>query len=951
MGVVKTKRVIVYALIIALLIASLGVCLTGPVIGAKAQNVKLTDDFAGWRTVPETDGTVCLKFDQPFLLKVNQKAGFTLNTEKDGDYNVYIKYRSLSDIVLKSTLTVTVNGISCMTQVTSLWQDDSEEYPTDGYKNELPCGQKTVDKYICDAVSDQASVSTLPFAYKIKGGACEISLVSNDVDLEISEISVALSEKIQSTDAYKKSLKGKKAAGETVIIEAEKCSFKSESSIRAGSVRNSALYPYDYRLKKCNVLDSASFNTAGQRVQYSFEIKESGIYNIGFRYSQNYKEDLPSYQNILIDSKPVCEAYQSVPFPYTGSDYGNLTVGDGEGAIGVYLNSGRHTVTLEADGTPISSVIERLSEILTSLSNMGVEIKKVSGGEANSYRTWDIKEYMPDLPEKLKGYRDELDEIYALLSSKETKNPAAAVNIKLASENISKLLKQKNKIPGNLQLLNEGSGSATQFLADQIDKLTHQNLSVDRIYVFSPSYKLPKASASGWTAFSCGVKRLLKSVTGNAGNGDEAKDGKTLDIWMNRSVQYVDTLQALADSQFTKQSGIKVKISVMSSEQRIILANASNSSPDVIMGVGSNTPFDLGIRGAVADLTEFSDFGEYISKEYNLQSLVPYVLGDAVYGVTETQEFYVLMMRTDIMHQLAISTPKTWNDVAEIMPALRRNSMNFYLQLSGYTGTKPIYSTVPFIIQSGGNIFKNNGLETDIQSNNSYIGFNTLTDLYRLYSVQKTVSSFYNSFRYGQIPIGIASFSDYVKIKNAAPEITGLWEIATAPGFEDENGNIRYGTTGASTACAIMNSCKNKDDAWDFLKWWLSGDVQIQFGNTMQMTYGADYLWNTANTEAFKKLAFPEKDKQVILKQWEQMTEIYRHPALYSVERGLSNAWNDVVINGAPSRIALDNAASEINHEFNRKLEEFGYIDSEGSVIKQLEYLPVEEIIKGRADK
>ena len=56
------------------------------------------------------------------------------------------------------------------------------------------------------------------------------------------------------------------------------------------------------------------------------------------------------------------------------------------------------------------------------------------------------------------------------------------------------------------------------------------------------------------------------------------------------------------------------------------------------------------------------------------------------------------------------------------------------------------------------------------------------------------------------------------------------------------------------------------------------------------------------------------------------MDEIYRHPALYAVEREISNAWNNVVIDGTPARIALDNAASEINREFRRKLEEFGYL-------------------------
>lgn len=945
----KAKKTIIIVLVLALLIISVGTVLTKPVLSVKGQNSVTDSEFSGWYQFPKSE--IEFSYDNSFKLATDKQYSIPLNISKDGNYNVFIKYKPLSDIILKSTLEVNIGDNSCLMQVYSLWQDIDKEFPTDSFGNQLPANQKTLDEFITDVVTDQSSVSKRPFIYKLSRGKNILNLKSNDVDLEIERIVISKELGVKSTDSYKLDISNKKSATKTYIIEAEKTSFKTESSIRAGCVRNSALYPYDYKLKKCNVLDSASFYTVGQKVQYVFKVNESGVYNLGFRYNQNYKEDLPAYENILIDSKPICDAYMSVPFGYTGSDYQNLIVGDNKGAIGVYLKAGEHTVTLEADGTPVAEIINRLSKILSDFSSLGVEIKKVSGGDANQYQTWDIEEYMPGLIKTLEDYRDELKEIYKQLGKLQNENPAAAVNTKLASDNITKLLKNKNKIPGNLQLLNEGSGSATQFLADQIDKLTYQNLSIDRIYIFAPSFKLPKASSSAFTNFACGVKRLVKTVTSKDASKDFGKDEHSLNIWVNRSVQYVDTIKALTDSEFTKKTGIKINFSVMSSEQRIILANAGNSAPDVVMGLASNTPFDLGVRGAVMDLTEFSDFGDYISKEYNIQTLVPYVLGNKIFGVTETQEFYVLMMRTDIMDKLGLKAPKTWKDVSKMMPVLRRNSMNFYLQLSGYSGTKPLYSTIPFILQSGGNIYSSNGLSTAIQSNEAFEGFKTLTDLYRLYSVQKIVSSFYNSFRYGQIPIGIASFSDYVKIKNAAPEITGLWKIALSPGFEDKNGNVHYGTTGASTAAAIMSSCKNKKDAWEFLKWWLSSDVQIKYGNTMQMTYGTDYLWNTANVKAFKNLAFPKDDKDVILKQWEQMTEVYRHPALYAVERELSNAWNNVVIDGKPARIALDDASTEINHEFNRKLYEFGFIDENGNTLKEFNYIDINELLKKGANK
>lgn len=251
--------------------------------------------------------------------------------------------------------------------------------------------------------------------------------------------------------------------------------------------------------------------------------------------------------------------------------------------------------------------------------------------------------------------------------------------------------------------------------------------------------------------------------------------------------------------------------------------------------------------------------------------------------------------------------------------------MNFYLQLSGYAGTKPLYSTAPFLMQAGGGIYgEGDATVTGVNSQASLNGFEVLTDLYRLYSVQPTVSSFYNSFRYGQIPMGICNFSDYILIRRAAPEIAGKWAIAPAPGMEDEQGVIHNGTTGASSACAILSGSDKQTEGWAFLQWWLSSRVQIRFGNTLQTTYGSSHAWNSANTVAFAQLNFPAADREVILTQWGNLQEINRHPALYAVERELSNAWQKVVDANVPVRVALDDAALNINREFKRKLAEFG---------------------------
>ena len=70
-------------------------------------------------------------------------------------------------------------------------------------------------------------------------------------------------------------------------------------------------------------------------------------------------------------------------------------------------------------------------------------------------------------------------------------------------------------------------------------------------------------------------------------------------VWVNRPRQYVDLLQSMTDETFTKDTGIKVKFSIMPDESKLVLANAAGIQPDVALGVSTNVPYDLAIRNAL----------------------------------------------------------------------------------------------------------------------------------------------------------------------------------------------------------------------------------------------------------------------------------------------------------------------------------------------------------------
>ncbi len=290
--------------------------------------------------------------------------------------------------------------------------------------------------------------------------------------------------------------------------------------------------------------------------------------------------------------------------------------------------------------------------------------------------------------------------------------------------------------------------------------------------------------------------------------------------------------------------------------------------------------------------------------------------------------------------------PDTWQEVLTTLPVLQRYGLNYYIPLSTSTASKSIMTTAPFIYQYGGTLFSEDGTSTTISDENSMNAIKFMTELYTLYGLPQQVSNFFDSFRSGSLPIGVSTFETYLRLSMAAPEISGKWGIALAPGVRNGQGVVERWQTGSATAMTLIKSGDEKKDAagWELLKWWSSADVQTEFMNRLTMIYGKNYIWNSANNEAFSNsVAFTTADKRIISEQWEWMREIPKVPGWYMLERELSNAWNSIVIDGENTRSVIENAVTTIDKELKRKLTEFGYLEN-GKVVKPYKVTTLEYV-------
>ncbi len=817
-----------------------------------------------------------------------------------------------------------------------IWQDDTGEqrYPTDRYGNERSNPQSVNGGTVFSPLSDNADINTENILLDISGGVLRIENISQTVF--VKEIRLYEEKGALSYTDYVKSHSGTAAGSGKVTVQGEDYSVKSDAHIKSSNVNNTALTPYDTYHRMINTLD-ASFSGAGQKVMWEFEVESNGWYEIGLKFCQNSAVNKKVYRKVEIDGSVPFEELSAVTFPQTENlAYSTLFFSDGnENPYKIYLTAGRHTVALVAEMGEHREVYDRLKALIDRMNDLGMDITKITAGVNDKNRSWDLDAYLPNAVSDMNSYIEELNAIYEKLEEIEGQKPTYADSLLYAVKVLERLLKKPRTIPNNLELFNTGDNSAVKHANTVLNKLIKLDLAIDEIYINAEGETPVKKSTSLFTKLSDSVKKFIYSLSSEAiaGNGGATKNKDTLKVWMSRSSVYVQVLQSMADSA-AELEGVSVDISIMPSEQKLVLAAAAGTNPDAVLGVLPTTPYKFAIRGAAKDLTEYRDFLSFYNSEYNLEALVPCAYNGGIYGATETQDYHVLFYRKDILETLNIDVPNTWDDVEKIMPTLLRYNKNFSLPISNLIGFKTLSTTTPYLYQNGGSLYAENGNGAAFLEQNNIDGMKKLTDLFKIYAVDDYVASFYNSFRYGNTPIGIGGVSMYVQLSEAAPELAGLWDIAPAPGTLNSDGSVTRLMNNSTTSCMIFKNTEMSEEAWRFLKWWLSAETQTEFASSMELSYGTEYRWNTANMKAFDKSSYSDEHKAVIRVAWENQKENVQHPANYIVERELSNAFTNAVVNGDTVIEALEFSKNTADREIKRKLKEFGYCDNEGNIIK-----------------
>ena len=333
---------------------------------------------------------------------------------------------------------------------------------------------------------------------------------------------------------------------------------------------------------------------------------------------------------------------------------------------------------------------------------------------------------------------------------------------------------------------------------------------------------------------------------------------------------------------------------------------------------------------------------------FNYANTIPISLLGKTYGVPETTNFSMLFYRMDVLAELDVDVPRTWDDLLEAITKFQSNNMQ--------VGLSYLSAMTTFVYQKGGSQWL---YEDDPEYAGAQIGYGTdiALDAFRFCARLYTDYSFpvafdaANRFRTGEMPVII---TDYCALYNTltvfATEIRGLWSFAPLPGFQktDADGNYIYETDASGdvlrdednkpipqvnncavatlTATVMLHKEGNevrKENAWKYMKWQAGADSQASYGNQMVAIIGPSAKYATANNQALRSLSWSSTEMKSLLAQFENLAAVPNYPGSYIISRYVEFAFLAAVNEGADPVDQMSTYVTTINKELYRKRQEF----------------------------
>lgn len=853
--------------------------------------------------------------------KAGEALTFSFTVADAGFYALRMEYRSITAGGNDHMLSMALDGKEPFYGATQLklpryWTYGDIHPDTNG--NDIrPEASEAIAWYPYDAC-DQEGMYAEPYRFYLTPGEHTLSLTLTDGAPEIRGLTFYTPEEIPDYAAYQQAHADIPTyEGAPIPQEAESFHIASSPSVTATNDMSSPLTtPYSAHKILLNTLGGANWKYNGQRVQWTIEAPQTAMYRLSIRYKQSFSQGMTSYRRLLInDAVPYKEA-ESLRFQY--ENQWNYLVME----TTVYLQEGPNELALECTMGEAAPLLRDINEMVFQLNALYRHIRMVTGNNPDQYRDYHLDKEISGLHEDLTTLSAAVAEESKQLKALTGRNDGQVSTLEDTARQLRDMAADIRSITkgGRLERL-KSNISAIASLGMQ---LREQPLQIDWLELTAPGSTAETPHASFWQQAGHNFQRFLASFVEDYGSYATGTQHEAITVWTQAGRDQMMILKNQIENDFTPHSGVPVRLELVNGS--VIEATLAGKGPDVALGRAESEVVNFAMRDALMPLENCPDFGK-VKSRFSKTALLPYTYEGSVYGLPESQTFDMLFVRTDILDELGLKLPETWDDfTTTVFSVLQRNNMTIgigNLNKAATIDASNMFYTL--LYQQGGSMYTDDWMRTSMDTLPAFEAFDQAVSLYKDYGVPQEYD-FMNRFRTGEMPIAIAPYTSYNNLKAGAPEISGLWEMRPIPGMRQKDGTINRTQLMTSSAAVAFRGAANTQGCWSFLNWWTDAQTQQDFGWQQEAVLGPSGRYATANLEAMKGLSWGAAQLAMLEDQREQSTSFVQIPGSYYTAKAINNAMVIAVTQeGVNAREELIYWTEQIDRELERKRDEFHF--------------------------
>ncbi len=911
--------------------------------------------------VDEVDGVKAVILDS-----TNEWVEYEVTVPETAKYGIAVDYYQIKHKEKNIEITIKVDGKLPFIEAQQMalpriWEDDinPENVPEGAYfecsdKNgiadDIRPSQKEKQMWTTRDLIDLRGSYSEPYQFYLTKGTHKVRVTLEREAVAISEIRFGNNtETVSYADyisKYGEEDYVKTADGEDLTIKQQAEETYSKNNIvlyPTYDKSGASTEPNNPAYTKLNTIGQSNWSTNGDEIVWSVNAKKAGLYKLSIRARQNFNEGMYSYRTLKVNGEVPFKEAEQIKFKYRQGWY-MVTLGNGDKEnpeyYYVYLNEGENKLSLSCTTAEMNVVLRNIQESVLDLNDIYRQIISVTSAQPDVYRDYTLEQQIPTLEEDMKAAKVFLDETSQIVQGITGTAGSQASSIDYVSKIVGELAEDPYIIPERLSSFK----TAIETLGSLISTVSKLALEIDYFVLQPVDEEIPAVGKGFMNALSFGTQQFISSFTVDynmtATDGATADEADIVKVWVSTGRDQANIINRLikdsGDKLVTSDGKkISIQLSMVDTGGTLIRATLSGKGPDCALMIGENIPMELAARGALLPLT---DYKAALEDQFYECAWIPFMYQNELYALPETQAFDVMFYRTDVLEELGIEPPETWDEFYYVMEILQNENLMIGIPEinSANAGVSLGISTFDkFLVQKygdrlkdmkGGAYYTDDLSKTLFTTEEAYQSFEEWVDLYSMYGLDRSFD-FYSRFRTGEMPLAIQSYPAYNQLKTAAPELNGLWTIATIPGTKQADGSINISESSTVTGCMLLKSARAKgveEAASVFLSWWVSAETQAEYARELEATLGVAARYHPANKVAFEALGWTADEASVITKQWESVTVMPEIPGNYLLKRSITSAFRSVMSGKNSPRRALTIYNTDINDEIMRKRVEFG---------------------------